>query len=31
VAALGQTSGADVLLGLRLGLGALAGPVAAPA
>ena len=30
VAALGQTSGADVLLGLRLGLGALAGPVAAP-
>jgi hypothetical protein len=31
VAALGQTSGADVLLGLRLALGALAGPVAVPA
>lgn len=29
VAALGQTSGADLLFGLRLGLGALAGPVAA--
>jgi hypothetical protein len=31
VAALGQTSGADMLLGLRLGLDALAGRVAAPA